>query len=152
MSEMIFPGAWHALFDGTALEEKLSVSALLATTDEEGWPHVSFLSAGEVLVTSRDQMRLTVWGQSTTAANMQRNGRAAFFAVADGMVVEARLALETLAAGAGGRAIFAASLATLRPHRAPYAEVEGLIAFRLADPSGTLDRWREQVAAMQEAG
>jgi len=97
-------------------------------------------------------MRLTVWGQSTTAANMQRNGRAAFFAVADGMVVEARLAVETLTAGEGGRAIFAARLATLRPHRAPYAEVEGLIAFRLADRSGTLDRWREQVAAMQEAG
>jgi len=52
MSEMILPGAWHTLFDGTALEQKLSVSALLATTDEEGWPHVSFLSAGEVLVTS----------------------------------------------------------------------------------------------------
>ena len=102
-------------------------------------------------MTGEDRMALTIWGQSTTAANMHRTRRAAFFAVADGIVTEARLAIEP-ARTDEGRAIFAARLETLRPHRAPYAEVEGLIAFRLLDPTGTLDRWRAQVASMRGDG
>jgi hypothetical protein len=69
--------------------------------------------------------------------------------VADRMVVEARLTVEPAPAEDDGRAVFAARLDRLRPHRAPYAEVEGLVAFRLLDPAATLDRWRTQIAAMR---
>jgi hypothetical protein len=152
VDEIALPDAWCRLFDGSGLDDKLSASALLATVDGESWPHVSFLSAGEVLVPVPDRVVLTVWAQSAAAANMRQGGRAALFAAADGMVVEARLAVLPGAADDSGRAIFVGRPERLRPHRAPYAEVEGLIAFRLLDPAATLDRWRTQIATMRGAG
>ena len=152
MDEMVLPETWATLFDGDRLEEKLAVSALLATVDAEGWPHVSFLSAGEVLAIDPQRLMLTLWGQSATATNMQRTSRAAFFAVADGAVMEARLAIGKGQADGEGRMTFPARLTALRPHRAPYAEVKGLIAFQLHDPVGVLERWRRQIAAMRTEG
>lgn len=149
MREMVLPETWAKLFDGDGLEEKLAVSALLATVDEEGWPHVSFLSAGEVLAIDKQQMILMLWAQSTAATNLQRTHKAAFFAVGDGMVMEARLAIGNGRADGEGRMTFRARLTALRPHRAPYAEVKGLISFQLLDPADTLKRWRRQIAAMR---
>jgi len=42
-------------------------------------------------------------------------------------------------------AVFDATVIDVRRHVAPYAEVTGLIGFRLNDPVSTLDRWRRQI-------
>jgi hypothetical protein len=41
--------------------------------------------------------------------------------------------------------VFDATVIDVRRHAAPYAEVTGLIGFRLNDPVSTLDRWRRQI-------
>lgn len=149
MDEINFPGAWLDAFDGEHLDMKLDDAALVATTDPEGWPHVSFLGAGEILAAAGGRLILTLWSGSSAAANLRETKRASFFARADGMIIEARLSLEREETGRTGQAIFLAAATALRPHHAPYAEVTTLVGFRLLDPPDTVERWREQVTRMR---
>jgi hypothetical protein len=79
-----------------------------------------------------------------------RVGRAVLHAVADGAVWEARLTSQPRA-DAKDLAVFDAEIIDVRRHAAPYAEVTGLIGFRLHDPAATLDRWRRQIERMRIA-
>ena len=69
------PSEWASQFDGTRLEDKLHVAAMLATVDAEGWPHLAYLSAGEVLVHSLRRVSVCLWPASRSTANLQRAGR-----------------------------------------------------------------------------
>ena len=143
------PAAWRETFDGTALDVKLKVSALLSTVAEDAWPHASFLGVGEVLADGPRALKLMLWPSSNAAANILRDGRAAFFAVADGAVWEARLEIVRDAMADVGLRMFAAEIVLMREHRAPYAEVEGLVSFRLQQEEDTLARWHRQIACLQ---
>lgn len=145
------PGSWLALFDGARLATKLGEAAILATVDEQGWPHLSYLSVGELLADGRERLLFAVWPTSRTAANLLRSGAAALQAALDGAVWEARLAVRRLDGGDAlpGLAVFEARVGGVRRHAAPYAEVEGLVRFRLGDEPGTLARWRRQARALE---
>ena len=149
----MLPTAWRATFDGERLDEKMGVSALLSTVGEDGWPHASFLGVGEVLVRDGPRIALLLWASSKTAANIARTGRATLFAAADGDVWEARL--EAGAGeedGAAGPLRFETCVIAARCHAAPYAEVTGMIAFRLLDPASTIDRWGAQIERLRRFG
>lgn len=145
------PPAWFRLFDGEQLETKLGEAAILATTDSETWPHLAFLSVGEVYAPGRDTLYLATWPSSRTAQNLERQGQASLSAAADGAVWEARLAIRrcTGMADEAGPALFRAELIGVRKHMAPYAQVEQLIRFRLDDETATLDRWRAQIETLR---
>ena len=72
MSQTIdLPSEWTSQFDGTHLEDKLHVAAVLATVDAEGWPHLAYLSAGEVLVHGPRRVSVCLWPASrSTATNL----------------------------------------------------------------------------------
>lgn len=143
------PTSWLRHFDGDDLQVKLDVSAVLATCDEAGCPHVSYLSAGEVFVGEGLKVALTLWPTSHSAANIERNGMAMLHAAAEGAVWAARLDLRRRAGEADELAIFDGTIEAVRRHAAPYAEVRSLVAFHLYSPADTLARWRSQVARMR---
>jgi hypothetical protein len=147
--EEALPSSWIGMFDGEALDQRLGVSALLCTTSDDGWPHASFLGVGEILMQGPDRLGLMLWPHSNTARNLTRTGRASLFAAADGEVWEARLQAAAIGEVGEEPQIFHATVAAVRRHPAPYAEVEGMITFRLHDPAGVLDRWREQIARLR---
>ena len=142
------PDSWLSLFEGTELEGKLHVSALLATADEIGRPHLAFLSAGEILARHPHRIGLALWPKSQTTGNFRRVGYANLYGVADGAVWEARLKLERDVTGEW--AFFDTDVVDLKRHAASYADVTALINFKLHDPGATVDRWRKQIAMLRE--
>ena len=143
------PSEWVSQFDGTRLEDKLHVAAMLAAVDAEGWPHLAYLSAGEVLVHDLRRLSVSLWPASRTTANLQRAGRGVLYAAAAGAVWETKL-VAVLRAGSNTPAIFDADVIEVHRHAAPYAEVTALIGFRLSDPPSTVDRWRRQIEQMRD--
>jgi hypothetical protein len=143
------PSEWASQFDGTHLEDKLHVAAMLATVDAEGWPHLAYLSAGEVLVHAPGRVSVCLWPTSRTTANLQRVGRGVLYAAAAGAVWEAKF-VAVLRAGSNTPVIFDAAVTEVHRHAAPYAEVTALIGFRLSDPASTVERWRQQIGDLKE--
>ena len=144
------PAAWTAQFDGAHLDRKLEVSATLATVNEDGWPHLAYLSAGEVLAYDSRRITFLLWSRSRSAASLMRVGRGVLHAVADGAVWEARL-ISRPRADADEVAVFDAEIIEVRRHAAPYAQTTQLIGFRLHDTAATLERWRRQIERMRVA-
>jgi hypothetical protein len=138
------PPAWVDQFNGLDLGAKFHVSAVLQTVDDAGWPHLAYLSAGEVLAYDTQRMSLALWATSGSTANLRRAGQGVLHAVAAGAIWETRL-LARCRPTADELVVFDATVIDVRRHVAPYAEVTGLIGFRLNDPVSTLDRWRRQI-------
>ena len=146
--DSLIPAALAEAFDGLGLDTKLGLSVLLSTVDADGWPHVSFLAAGDLLLVPPDEARLILWPQATTVANLERTRQGVLFGAADGAVHELRFAVTVVDAAEGRGTIVIGRVDAVRTHRAPYASVESLIDFRLHEPSEVVDRWRQQVADM----
>jgi len=138
------PPEWLSLFDGTQLENKLHVAALLSTVDEVSRPHLSFLSVGEVLLHDSKRLGLALWAKSQTAANFRRSGQGTLYGAAQGSVWEAQLVVHRHDIVAN-LALFNAHVSDVRCHSAPYADVTSLVGFRLHDPDSAVDRWRQQI-------
>jgi len=142
------PESWLRMFDGQRLGERVRDSAVLATTDEEGWPHLSFLSVGEVLARDAFRLYFATWAGSRTTGNLRRNARASLFAAVDGAVWEARLHVRLLEGDAGPLAVSASDVAAVRRHAAPYAATLGMVSFRLDDEAAAVARWERQIALL----
>jgi hypothetical protein len=142
--------AWLEQFDGNITPDAPLRAAILVTSDAEGWPHVAYLSMGEVLAHARG-ISIALWPNSRTSSNIARDGRAVLHAAAQNSVWEARLSLKQRAVqGPGDLAIFDGDILTTRRHTAPYADVLDLIVFRLHDTPATLDRWTTQIRRLRE--
>ena len=148
MNSVELPDNWLSQFDGNNLDAKLHIAAVLGTVDDAGWPHLAYLSAGEVLAHASERLSFALWPTSRSTANLRRVGHAVLHAVADGAVWETRLVAQARADSAD-LVVFDAEVIDVRRHAAPYAEVTGLIGFRLTDPVSTLDRWRRQIERMR---
>lgn len=144
------PASLLAQFDGNNLGDKLGVSAVLATVAEDGWPHLAYLSAGEVLIDG-GKLKVRLWPGSGSAANLRRDGHVALHAAADGAALEVRLAIV-------GRVdtpdylIVEMTVVEAISHRAPYAEVGGMIGFTLHHEAKTLSNWEAQIAHLRSLG
>jgi hypothetical protein len=140
------PSAWGALFDGRRLTEKQADAAILTTIDSEGWAHICFIGAGEVLA-DQGRVYMALWPGSCTASNLRSGGRASLVAVLDGAVWEAHMEVRfrEQAAAAGALTVFEATIVGVRRHPVPYAQVERLVGFTLNDPERVIARWSEQI-------
>ena len=76
--------------DGSDLLAKTQ-ALRLSTVGAEGWPHASLLSAGDMLALPSGRIRLVVFPQSATTANLIRDGRATVTLSLDGGMCELRL-------------------------------------------------------------
>ena len=125
----------------------------LVTVDADGWPHIAWLSAGEVLVGPDDTLSLCLWPGSSTAANLHRTGQALLQAVIDGKVSKALLSVRSGGSmRVGDRALqaFTATLVRLSEDRVSYADVLSGPTYRLHDPDTVVPRWRDQLACLEQ--
>ncbi len=146
------PAGVRELLDGKELERAAGQTVLLLTVDEAGWPRVAMLSAGELLATGERDLRLALWPDSRSAANLGRTGRATLALVRAGAGWYLRCAARRgpdLRAAGRRLASFALTVEEALEDAVPYAELTGGIELRLADPATAIAAWRATVAAMR---
>jgi hypothetical protein len=138
--------------DGTDLLAKTQ-ALRVSTVDAAGWLHASLLSAGDMLALPSGVIRFVIFAQSTTAANLARDGRITLTLSLDGGMCELRLRARQLAHSSSTvpLAFFEAELESARMHVAPYADVTSGITFSLHEPQAILRRWERQIAALRAA-
>jgi Pyridoxamine 5'-phosphate oxidase len=89
---------------GDPASKKGSV-VLVATTDQEGWPHLAMLSHWEIVAKDRKNLRVATYTGSKTTANMKERGKVTAIAVDGGMTYyikgSARVVREEMKSDAG---------------------------------------------------
>ena len=66
---------------GAEVDAFAALALLVCTVDAEGWPHPAMLSYFEVAAVDRDNVRLAVYKDSRTCANMRERGKATLIVV-----------------------------------------------------------------------
>lgn len=152
VAEKAVPAEVARYLDGTDLLTKTQ-AVRLSTVDAAGWPHAALLSAGDVIALPSGRLRFGVFAQSTTAANLARDGRLTLTLSLDGGMCELRLRARPLAQASPAvpLALFEGEVETARLHVASYASVTGGITFALREPHAVLPRWQRQLAALRAA-
>ncbi len=69
------PADLVARLAGSNLEPVASKVIQIVTVDAGGWPHAALLSYFEVVAMDPARVRLATYANSTTSANMRRNGK-----------------------------------------------------------------------------
>ena len=151
-STTTLPAQVETYLDGTDLLAKAQ-ALRISTVDAEGWPHASLLGAGDMLAMPSGRIRFVVFAQSTTTANLMRDGRVTITLTLDGGMCELRMRCRRLAHASPDSplAFFEAELVEVRIHKAPYATVSGGVTFVLHEPQSALQRWQKQIDAMRQA-
>jgi hypothetical protein len=145
------PPVAHYL-DGTNLLQKTQ-ALRLSTIHPAGWPHAALLSSGEMLILPSGRLRFVIFPDSTTTANLMRDGRLTVSLALDEGIWEMRLKARRLARTSPDvpLAFFEAELESARLHQAPYAAVTSGITFALHEPDAVLPRWQRQITALRAA-
>jgi len=151
------PEGLRRQLDGADLEAKVGETFLLLTVDEDGFPRVALLSAGEIVAVSERELRLALWPGTTTSGSLARDGRATLAAFGEGAAFYVRLrarALDALGGAGGELTAFAARVEAVREDRVDYARITHGVGFELGDRESVLPRWRATVEALRalEAG
>jgi hypothetical protein len=137
-------------FNGEDLSVKMQ-AIRLSTVDADGWSRVSLLSVGEMVFRPDEGFRFCVYRQSTTAANLARDGRATISLALDGGLWEMRLRTTACERNMAdpSHAFFKATIDSAHVHTAPYAEVTSGITFSMHEPSTVLARWQKQLTTLR---
>jgi hypothetical protein len=128
---------------------------LLLTARDDGWPHLTMLSVGEVIIVTERRLRLAIWPASTAASNLVARQRATLAAVVTPTAWLLRVSvrpLQPIETPLGGRrAAFDADVVEAAADEAPYAVLDSGVHFRLNDETETLPRWAEVRRALAGA-
>jgi hypothetical protein len=143
------PAELGEFLDGQRLLAKSNDVIELLTVSEEGWPHVALLSVGEVLAASDTELRLALWPESQTTANLRRTSRATLTCVHAGTGFYVELEAEALPGLVQELACFRCSVRGVLVDRADYADLTGGMTFSLKDPATVLPRWSSVVAELR---
>jgi len=73
-------------FGGADIDSRADQAILICTSDASGWPHPAMLSYFEVAAIDRQNLRLAVYTDSRTCANMRERGKATLIVVDAGLV------------------------------------------------------------------
>ena len=144
------PEALLRYLDGSDLLHKTQ-ALRLSTVDANGWPRAALLSAGDALAISPQRLRFALFAQSTTAANLARDGRVTLSLALDRGLCELRAHTRRLAPDAGPLAFFEATVDEVHTHLAPYADLTNGLSFSLHEPATVQARWVRQLAALKNA-
>jgi len=140
-----------SLLDGSLPASHRHQAIRLSSVGDNGWPYAAQISLGEIIACSSRTLRFAIWPNSTTTANLRRDGKMTLELVLDGAVIEiqAYAIARTKTLTAAKLAVFSAEVSSVMVHRAPYATVTAGMTFSLKDEDAALARWREQIAALQ---
>lgn len=136
------------LLNGQALKSKINEAFLLATVDQNGIPHMSMISVGEVVSMNQSKVRLALWPNATTAANLLRNGGATLSIIYSGVPYYLKLrteALPDLNHVNYPRKRFEATVLSVKEDKSSYAKITSGITINLKEPEEVLHRWRETI-------
>jgi hypothetical protein len=136
----------HAL-DEQRLSDPDQPAYLLVTTDPDGAPRISMLSAGELLARDQWTLRVALWPGSGTAANLGRGGTALVGMIAPGSVVYVRTQPAPLRVPQTARlACFELTATGVKADAHPGMPVTSGIAFRVPEPDrpAAVAAWRRQ--------
>jgi hypothetical protein len=145
------PAPLLALLDGRDLAAKADRALLLATVDARGGPHFALLSVGEVLAPGPSALRLALYQESSTSANLRRQARFGLALATDDLAYYVKAsAVErpgphpTLP----GQAVFDATIDEVLEDGEPVARVTSGFAIALGDPGKVVAYWERTVAAL----
>jgi flavin reductase (DIM6/NTAB) family NADH-FMN oxidoreductase RutF len=141
----------HALGD-EALEPTEQPAFLLVTTDDDGGPRISMVSAGELLVHDERTLRIALWPGTRTAGNLGRGGTALVGAVSPGSVVYVRVRPSPLVVPAELEC-FELTTTEVRADVHAGMPVTSGITFRTDEPehAAAVASWRHQRALLANA-
>jgi hypothetical protein len=147
------PPEIERLLDGTDLDARVGATFTLVTTGPDGWPSFALLSAGEVLATADDTVRVALWPTSTSTANLGATGRGTLVVIDRGVSylrLEARRGPD-LAFGGGALAYFECRVADVLEDIVTYATITSGITFELPDSGPVVARWRATIEGLRTA-
>ena len=84
---------------GADVSRSRDQAIVVCTVDADGWPHPAMLSYFEVAARDRHNLRLAVYTNSRTCANMRERGKATLIVVDAGLVCYVRGAGDGAGAG-----------------------------------------------------
>jgi hypothetical protein len=152
----VVPAALRAVLDDEDLSRGDGFTVQLMTVRGDGWPHLTLLSVGEVVVIDERRLRLALWPDSTSASNLAVRGQLTLSAVIAPTSYLVRASAhrvgEVVGSLAGRLAAFEAVVDEVAADAAPYATLVAGVRYRLTDPPATLPRWAETRRALREAG
>jgi len=147
------PETLLALLSGTSLAERVGLTFVLITDDEQRWPHVALLSVGELVCMDDHTLRAALWPNSTATANLTREGRGLLACVADGAGYYIRCGarrLDDLGLGdEGQRAAFELPIEDVLEDAVAYATLTSGITFELTEPGSVVARWERTLQALR---
>lgn len=84
------PAELMAALDGHGLERKYGATYVVLTADPDGVPRPCMLSAGELLALDDRTVRVALWPNGRTGANLRRGGKLVICFVAPNLVLYVR--------------------------------------------------------------
>ncbi len=151
----VMPASLFRRFDSRSPDPAEGFTVLLISVSEEGWPHLAMLSVGEVLAIGPRELRLALWPRSNSASNLARDRKAPLAMVDEQAGFALRCSVQCgpqpLQVADGELAAFQLRVEDVLKDAVPYAVLEHGITFRLVDSSSVLGRWRETLAALNNA-
>jgi hypothetical protein len=141
-----------SLLDGRDVAGKVGFAILLSTVDPRGHPHFALLSVGEVLAREPGALRLALYDNSSTTANLRRDGRLSLALAHGGLAYYVK---GTAAERPGplpdlpGQAVFDVAVDEVLEDGEPIAQVTSGFSLTLAhDPARIIAHWERGIAAL----
>lgn len=137
----------YELLNGQELTDKQHEAMILLTVSEEGWPHTAMISVGEIVAISRRELRVGLWPDTSTTANIIRTNKATLVLFFKGKAHYIRLSLERLEelAAAHPRERFSAKVVSAREDVAKYADITSGIKIELKNSKEVVERWNQTI-------
>jgi hypothetical protein len=148
MNGLEMPEEIFDLLNGKELVDKQHEAMMLLTISEEGWPHTAMISVGEIVAVSRKELRIGLWPDTSTTANVIRTHKATLVLFWKGKAHYIRLSLERLKELPNiqyKRVRFHAQIVEAREDMAKYAEIRSGIKIDLKNPKEVVERWSETI-------
>lgn len=138
--------------DGNHLENKQHEAMMLLSVSEEGWPHAAMISVGEIVAVNKKELKIAIWPQTQTAANLLRTKKATLVAINKGKAHYIRLKLDPLPAlkdAKYDRERFTAKVVSVKEDTAKYAKIISGIQFDLYEPKSMIQRWTDTISELK---
>jgi hypothetical protein len=138
----------YELLNGQDLNEKQHDAMMLLTVNEDGWPHTAMISVGEIVAINRRELRIGLWKDTSTTANIIRTNKATLVLIYKGKAHYIRLSLERLgelSTARYPRERFSAKVIWAREDVAKYADITSGIKIKLKDADEVIDRWCQTI-------
>jgi hypothetical protein len=148
------PADVQRTFAGTDVANLIGVAYPLVTVDEPGTPRLSMLSAGELLATDDRTIRVAMWPNTRTGANLAAGREALLCVVEPGKVRYVRgTGVRLVAPADAGVECFELTVTSVESDSHDGMPVATPITFDTIQPNRAevLAMWQRQLAALAEA-